>query len=137
MVAEDADAIVRLTYLDAAGRRILFGIGGAPMPADTTAVAAAMTYATSMDRLLGWSMPLVAPHGALVAMKGTSVHEEVEHARGVLHRLGCAPPEVIPIGEDVLATATTALRAGRYGAMYRRPEWNSRSAPARFRFPQW
>lgn len=63
-----------------------------------------------LDRLLGWSMPLVAPHGALVAMKGTSVHEEVGHARGVLHRFGCAPPEVIPIGEDVLATATTALR---------------------------
>ncbi|HEU4463518.1 MAG TPA: hypothetical protein VFS53_00595 [Gemmatimonadota bacterium] len=40
MVAEDADAIVRLTYLAADDRRILFGIGGAPMPADTTAVAA-------------------------------------------------------------------------------------------------
>ena len=45
MVAEDADAIVRLTYLDAADRRILFGIGGAPMPADTTAVAVEDTTA--------------------------------------------------------------------------------------------
>src|SRR5688572_19091126 len=43
MVAEDADAIVRLTYLAADDRRILFGIGGAPMPADTTAVAAGDT----------------------------------------------------------------------------------------------
>ncbi|HYO46652.1 MAG TPA: hypothetical protein VEY33_08190 [Gemmatimonadota bacterium] len=39
-VAEDADAILRLSYLDADDRRILFGIGGAPLPSDTTAVAA-------------------------------------------------------------------------------------------------
>ncbi|HET6362310.1 MAG TPA: hypothetical protein VFH11_09635 [Gemmatimonadota bacterium] len=45
MVAEDTDAIVRLTYLDAGDRRILFGIGGAPMPADTTAVATGDTTA--------------------------------------------------------------------------------------------
>jgi hypothetical protein len=40
LVAEDADAILRLSYLDSDDRRILFGIGGAPLPADTTAVAA-------------------------------------------------------------------------------------------------
>ena len=31
-----------------------------------------------LERLLRWSMPLVAPHGALVAMKGSSVAEEIE-----------------------------------------------------------
>ena len=49
MVAEDADAIVRLTYLAADDRRILFGIGGAPMPADTTAVAVEDTTAEEED----------------------------------------------------------------------------------------
>ena len=44
-VAEDADAILRLSYLDADDRRILFGIGGAPIPSDTTAVAAVDTAA--------------------------------------------------------------------------------------------
>ena len=34
-----------------------------------------------LERLLQWSMPLVAPHGALVAMKGSSVAEEIEAAR--------------------------------------------------------
>lgn len=38
LVAEDADAILRLSYLEPDDRRILFGIGGAPLPADTTAV---------------------------------------------------------------------------------------------------
>jgi hypothetical protein len=45
MVAEDADAIVRLTYLEADDRRVLFGIGGAPLSPDTTAVAAVDTAA--------------------------------------------------------------------------------------------
>ncbi|CAN5883062.1 hypothetical protein BH20GEM1_BH20GEM1_13690 [soil metagenome] len=38
LVAEDADAILRLSYLEPDDRRILFGIGGAPLPGDTTAV---------------------------------------------------------------------------------------------------
>jgi hypothetical protein len=38
LVAEDAEAILRLSYLEPDDRRILFGIGGAPLPADTTAV---------------------------------------------------------------------------------------------------
>ena len=50
MVAEDADAMVRLTYLDADDRRILFGIGGAPMPADTTALAASDTTAVGAEQ---------------------------------------------------------------------------------------
>ncbi|MCB0895979.1 MAG: 16S rRNA (guanine(527)-N(7))-methyltransferase RsmG [Nocardioidaceae bacterium] len=48
-----------------------------------------------LDRLLRWSMPLVEPEGALVAMKGSSVTEEVEAARPVLDELGCAEPEVV------------------------------------------
>lgn len=39
MVAEDAEAILRLSYMDATDRRILFGIGGAPAPADSVAMA--------------------------------------------------------------------------------------------------
>lgn len=37
LVPEDADAILRLSYLDTTERRILFGIGGAPALADTAA----------------------------------------------------------------------------------------------------
>ena len=57
-----------------------------------------------LDRLLEWSMPLVAPHGAVVAMKGSSAAEEVAAARAVLDRLGCADPTVeslgLPTGAD-------------------------------------
>lgn len=63
-----------------------------------------------LDRLLQWSMPLVAPSGALVAMKGSSVAEEIEAAREVLAQWCCAEPEVLELGEEVLVHSTHALR---------------------------
>lgn len=63
-----------------------------------------------LDRLLGWSMPLVAPSGALVAMKGSSVDAEVEAASAELARWECAAPEVHRLGEGLLSSTTMALR---------------------------
>jgi 16S rRNA (guanine527-N7)-methyltransferase len=63
-----------------------------------------------LDRLLGWSMPLVEPTGALVAMKGSSVHEEIAAAAPVLEGLGCAEPEVRILGEGIVDPPTYALR---------------------------
>lgn len=63
-----------------------------------------------LERLLAWSMPLVAPEGALVAMKGSNAGEEIEAARAVLTRWRCAEPEVLSLGEGVLVHSTHALR---------------------------
>lgn len=63
-----------------------------------------------LDRLLDWSMPLVDPEGALVAMKGSSVQEEIQAARASLTRWKCATPEVITLGEGLLVEVTCALR---------------------------
>lgn len=63
-----------------------------------------------LERLLGWSMPLVAPTGALVAMKGTSIHEEIEQAATTLRKLSCATPEVSTIGEGRISSPTTVVR---------------------------
>jgi len=58
-----------------------------------------------LGRLLEWSMPLVGPHGALVAMKGSSVAAEIDEAAQVVGRLGCAPPQVIDLpGPDDWST---------------------------------
>ena len=57
-----------------------------------------------LPRLLEWSMPLVAPHGALVAMKGSSVDQEIEDASGVLDKLGAARPERLEVGTESPAT---------------------------------
>lgn len=63
-----------------------------------------------LERLLGWSMPLVAPDGALVAMKGTSVADEIEAASDTLRTLGCATPEVHILGDGLLLSTTVAVR---------------------------
>ena len=51
-----------------------------------------------LDRLLDWSMPLVAPHGALVAMKGERAEAEVAAAEAALAGWGAAPAEVVSVG---------------------------------------
>ncbi len=63
-----------------------------------------------LERLLGWSMPLVAPSGALLAMKGTSVSDEIAAARGALSRWACADPEVHVLGDGWPVSPTVALR---------------------------
>jgi len=68
-----------------------------------------------LDRLLGWGMPLVAPGGALLAMKGDSAAQEIEAAAEVVRSLSCAPPELLELtGPDGTSTATVVrvVRAG-------------------------
>ena len=63
-----------------------------------------------LGKLLDWSMPLVAPRGALVAMKGSSIETEIEEAAADLEKWGCASPTVSELGVDVLETTTVAVR---------------------------
>ncbi|HEX5090066.1 MAG TPA: 16S rRNA (guanine(527)-N(7))-methyltransferase RsmG [Nocardioides sp.] len=60
-----------------------------------------------LGRLLTWAMPLVASHGALLAMKGSTAADEVAAAGAQLRKLRCATPEVLTvIGPDGSSTAT-------------------------------
>jgi 16S rRNA (guanine527-N7)-methyltransferase len=63
-----------------------------------------------LERLLGWSMPLVAPTGALVAMNGQSVHEEIASAHDFLTTWRCGVPEVFEVGTGVVEPPTTVVR---------------------------
>ncbi len=63
-----------------------------------------------LERLLGWSMPLVSGSGALVAMKGRSIHEEIAAAEQLLAAWRCAPPEVLEVGAGVVDPPTTVVR---------------------------
>ena len=63
-----------------------------------------------LDRLLGWSMPLVRRGGALVAMKGASVHEEVAAAGQALRRYGAGDVSVLTFGAELIDPPTTVLR---------------------------
>ena len=63
-----------------------------------------------LERLLGWSMPLVAPTGALVAMKGRSVHEEIASVADFLGTWRCGVPEVFEVGVGLVDPPTTVVR---------------------------
>jgi 16S rRNA (guanine527-N7)-methyltransferase len=95
-----------------------------------------------LERLLGWSMPLVAPEGALVAMKGRSAHEEIESAQSSLATWRCGEPEVLELGAGVVSPPTTVVRVSwadpsRIGwplareAKRRRPRHDRRAARER------
>ncbi|NYG54162.1 16S rRNA (guanine(527)-N(7))-methyltransferase RsmG [Nocardioides perillae] len=62
-----------------------------------------------LPRLLGWSMPLVAPTGRLVVMKGARVHDEVVEAAPELASWSAAAPAVLHVGGGVVDPPTTVL----------------------------
>ena len=64
-----------------------------------------------MDRLAGWTVPLVSPGGMLLALKGRSATEEVGAASDVLGRLGIIDVEIVVCGEGVVDPPTTVVRA--------------------------
>jgi 16S rRNA (guanine527-N7)-methyltransferase len=63
-----------------------------------------------MSRLLVWSMPLVSKQGCLLAMKGSSVHDELMEAHEVARQLGCSTPEVVTLTQADGVSTTTVVR---------------------------
>lgn len=79
------------------------------MPRERTFDVVTARAVAPLDRLARWCMPLVAPDGALLAMKGATASEEVEQTADALRRQGCAPPVVETIGADVAGVDETHL----------------------------
>ncbi len=63
-----------------------------------------------LGRLLDWSMPLVRPGGALVAMKGRTAQEEIDAAGKQLRRHRAVAAEVLTLGSGVIDPPTTVVR---------------------------
>lgn len=64
----------------------------------------------ALSKLVDWCMPLVAPPGQLLVLKGSTAAEEVREADARLRHWGCTTPEVVPIGGVADAAGTTAVR---------------------------
>lgn len=62
-----------------------------------------------LPRLLGWSMPLVAPSGRLAVMKGARVHDELREASADLSAWSTAAPTVVETGTGLVDPPTTVL----------------------------
>jgi len=63
-----------------------------------------------LPKLLRWSLPLVAPGGQVLAMKGGSAAAELHQAAAELRKLGGTEPEIVHLGSDWLSVPTTAVR---------------------------
>jgi 16S rRNA (guanine527-N7)-methyltransferase len=65
-----------------------------------------------LDRLVGWCLPLVAPGGLLLAMKGEQAQAELTRARPMLRRAGAAEAAVvsIPAKPPLMPTIVVTMR---------------------------
>ncbi|MCP1388469.1 16S rRNA (guanine(527)-N(7))-methyltransferase RsmG [Corynebacterium sp. TA-R-1] len=66
-----------------------------------------------LGKLAGWSLPLVRRGGAMVAMKGASVSEELQRDAKEIAAAGGVDAEIFQAGVGVLAQPTTLIRIVR------------------------
>jgi len=69
-----------------------------------------------MERLLGWTMPLLKPVGDLIALKGSSAQNEIDAATAAISQYGITEISVLTCGAGVVEPETTVVRARRMGA---------------------
>jgi 16S rRNA (guanine527-N7)-methyltransferase len=62
-----------------------------------------------LDRLAGWCLPLVAPGGHLLALKGDSAADEVAAHAAAIRRLGGTTPAIHQCGVAILDPPTTVV----------------------------
>lgn len=63
-----------------------------------------------LERLAAWSLPLVAPGGTFLPMKGANVGAEVDAAATALRRYGATEWSVQEVGHGVVDPPVTVLR---------------------------
>ncbi len=78
----------------------------------TFAVVASRAVAP-LPRLLDWCLPLVAPGGVMIAMKGASAADEIVAAGSALARWDGAEPEVVAVGVGLGEAASQVVRVAR------------------------
>lgn len=65
-----------------------------------------------LDRLAGWSLPLLRSGGEMVALKGGSADAELAETAEVLKRLGAERWSIQTVGDGVVDPPTTVVRVG-------------------------
>ena len=105
--------------------------------AEEVAGSLAAPYVTAravapLDRLARWSLPLLEPHGTLLALKGRTAAEELAEHATVLESLGAVESDVVQVGTGVLADPVAVVRV-RVGAV---PPGRPRSSSRTRRAPE-
>ena len=63
----------------------------------------------SLDRLVPLCAPLVRPGGVILALKGARAADELRSARSALERHGFFHPQILTLGEGIVAPPTTVV----------------------------
>jgi 16S rRNA (guanine527-N7)-methyltransferase len=63
-----------------------------------------------LDRLAGWGLPLLRPHGEMAVLKGDTAEDELKAARAALSRLGAVDARVVQVGEGLVDPLATVVR---------------------------
>lgn len=66
-----------------------------------------------LGKLAGWSLPLVRRGGEMIAMKGSSVAEELERDAALIRKAGGGRASIGTVGDAHLAEPTTIIRVPR------------------------
>ncbi|GAA3024280.1 16S rRNA (guanine(527)-N(7))-methyltransferase RsmG [Gordonia defluvii] len=72
-----------------------------------------------LDRLCGWSAPLMRPDGKMVAMKGSTAQEEVDEHRSRCAAIGIDDLTVTTVGAGLVPEVTTVVLGRRRGGQTR------------------
>jgi 16S rRNA (guanine527-N7)-methyltransferase len=107
-VVAELDLVSRVQVVRARAEDIVRGRG--PVTSLRARVVTARAVAP-LERLAGWTVPLVQSGGDLIALKGRSAAEEVQASATVLERLGIVRVEVVECGLGVVEPPTTVVRA--------------------------
>jgi 16S rRNA (guanine527-N7)-methyltransferase len=63
-----------------------------------------------LERLAGWGLPLLRPHGEMAVLKGDTAEQELKAARAALSRLGAVDARVVQVGEGIVEPLATVVR---------------------------
>jgi 16S rRNA (guanine527-N7)-methyltransferase len=81
-----------------------------------------------LDRLARWCLPLVAPGGLLLAMKGAQAADELARARPMLRQVGGEDARVLTVapGPSLELTIVVSMRRAARGGSPARPDRGGR-----------
>lgn len=101
----ELDDRVRVIRGRAEDKAVVTQVGSAPF---VTARAVA-----SLDKLIRWAFPLLAPGGALLALKGESAEQELREAGVVIRAKTSRPPRVLECGVGMVDPPTRVVELVR------------------------
>ncbi|WAH99430.1 16S rRNA (guanine(527)-N(7))-methyltransferase RsmG [Arthrobacter sp. MMS18-M83] len=117
---------LELTLIEPLERRVIWlqevvddlGLGNVTVMRTRAELAVGMVSAdvvtaravSALSKLAGLTIPLLNGKGEVVAIKGRSAAEEIEHAAKVIRKLGGVETSVVVCGQELLEEPTTVVR---------------------------